>query len=127
MKLVYLDQLSAQIKNGIRIRSSFQRVIILRNLVKFDVSQEALVLIYCQYIWSVMEFNSFVWFSTITQEEKDNLERVQRCAMKLIMKEEYQNYEDALEKLKLKNLSDRREMFAKKNAFRIKELKTGFP
>ena len=93
-------------------KKGFQRMIILRNLVEFDVPQEDLVLIYCQYIRSVMEFNSSVWFSTITQEEKDDLEKVQRCAIKLIMKEEYQTYEDALERLKLQNLSDRREMLA---------------
>ena len=59
-----------------------------------------------------MEIYSSFWFSIITQEEKDDLERVQRCAIKLIMKEEYQTYEDALERLKLQNLSDRREMLA---------------
>ena len=102
-------------------KKGFQRMIILRNLVEFDVPQEDLVLIYCQYIRSVMEFNSSVWFSTITQEEKDDIERVQRCAIKLIMKEEYQTYEDALEQLKLQNLSDRREMLALRIAKKMHE------
>ena len=77
-----------------------------------------------------MEFNSSVWFSTITQEEKDDLERVQRCAMKLIMKEDDQTYEDALEKLKLQNLSDRREMLAlrfAKKCTKHERLKDWFP
>ena len=73
---------------------------------------EDLVLIYNQYIRSILEFNSNVWFSNLTNEEREDIERVQRVACQIILKDDYQNYNQALEKLKLQNLSDRRQMLA---------------
>ena len=83
--------------------------------------QQDLTLIYCLYVRSVLEFNSCVWFSTITEEEKDDIERVQRCAVKLILKNEYQDYENGLLKLNLKNFTDRRQMLALRFANKCKE------
>jgi hypothetical protein len=94
-------------------QKGFQRMTILRKLYEFNVPQQDLVMIYCMYIRSLVEFNSNVWFSSITQEEKNNLERVQRIACMIILKENYINYENALNKLKLQNLSDRRLMTTK--------------
>ena len=94
----------------------YQRMVILRNLYDFDIPREDLVLIYTMYIRSVLEFNSNVWFSSITVEERENIERVQRVACKIILKDEYTTYSEALEKLNLTNLSDRRQKLAKKFA-----------
>ena len=94
------------------IQRGYQRMMILRNLYSFNVSQEDLVQIYCMYIRSVIEFNSSVWFSSITQEEKNDIERIQRVACKIILKENYSSYEQALVQLKLENLNDRRTMLA---------------
>ena len=68
----------------------------LRKLYKFDVSQEDLVLIYCQYIRSILEYNSNVWFSSITEEEIEDLERVQHIACKIILKDQYSDYDTKL-------------------------------
>ena len=59
---------------------------ILRKLYEFNIPQEDLVLIYCMYIRSIVEYNSSVWFSSITQEQKNNLERVQKIACMIILK-----------------------------------------
>ena len=79
---------------------------------------EDLVMIYTMYIRSVLEYNSTVWFSSITIEEREDLERVQRVACKIIMKDDYTDYHTALEKLKLQNLSDRRQILAKRFALK---------
>ena len=71
-----------------------------------------MVQIYCLYIRSVLEYNSCVWYSTITQQEKDDLERVQKCSLRLILKEEYIEYNQALDYLELTELSTRREKMA---------------
>ena len=94
------------------IQRGYQRMMILRNLYSFNVSQEDLVQIYCMYIRSVIEFNSSVWFSSITQEEKNDIERIQRVACKIILKENFFSYEQALVQLKLVNLNDRRTILA---------------
>ena len=79
------------------------RMIILRNLIEFPVPIKNLVLIYSQFIRVILEFNSNVWFSSITKEESSDLERVQRNACKLILQNEYVGYQIALEKLNLES------------------------
>ena len=93
-------------------RKGYQRMTMLRKLVQFNIPQEDMLIIYCQYIRSMLEYNSSVWFSNITEEEKEDIERVQRCAVKLILNSDYSTYENALTQLNLQNLSDRREMLA---------------
>ena len=46
------------------------------------------------------------------------MERVQRVACKIILKDKYTDYISALEKLKLQNLSDRRQILAKRFALK---------
>ena len=65
-------------------KKGYQRMTILRNLYEFDIPVEDLVMIYSLYIRSILEFNSNVWFSSITEEEKDDIERVQKIACKII-------------------------------------------
>ena len=85
------------------------------NLYKFNIPEEDLVQIYCLYIRSVLEYNnSSVWFSSITQEENNDLERVQKCACKIILREEYTDYASALVWLNIQNLSERRKALAKR-------------
>ena len=89
---------------------------ILRKLYEFKIPQADLVMIYCMYIRSIVEYNSSVWFSSITQEQKNNLERVQKIAFMIILKSDYINYENALEKLNLQSLNERRLMLASRFA-----------
>ena len=96
----------------------YQRMIILRKLYEFDLPKEDLVMIYTLYIRSILEYNSNVWFSAITNEEREDLERVQRVACKIILKDDYQNYNQALKQLNLQNLSDRRQMLARRFALK---------
>ena len=70
------------------------------------------------YIRSVLEYNSNVWFSAITNEEKDDIERVQRVACKIILRDQYTGYSQALETLNLQSLSDRRQSLAKRFALK---------
>ena len=59
-----------------------------------------------------------VWHASLTQEDKDNIERVQKNALRIILKKSYINYENALDKLNLETLENIRLMlslrFAKK-------------
>ena len=71
---------------------------ILRKLYEFDIPVEDLVLIYNQYIRSILEYNSNVWYSSITNEEREDIERVQRVACKIILKDEYQSELTKLER-----------------------------
>ena len=100
------------------VQRGYQRMTILRKLYEFDIPIEDLVMIYTMYIRSVLEYNSTVWFSSITIEEREDLERVQRVACKVILKDDYTDYNSALQKLNLQNLSDRRQILAKRFALK---------
>ena len=91
---------------------------ILSNLFEFAVPQEELVNIYTLYIRSVVEQSCIVWHSSLTSGEKYDLERIQKVALRIILKDRYTSYEEALKQTNLKTLSERRSdlclKFAKK-------------
>ena len=100
------------------VRKGYQRMLILQKLYSFRVSTSDLVNIYILYIRSLLEQSCQVWHFSITEEEKIDLERVQKVACKVILKGEYETYPQALDDLNLQTLSSRRETlclkFAKK-------------
>ena len=100
------------------IKKAYQRMIILHKLYGFNVPDSDLVVIYTQYLRSILEQSCQVWHYSITEQESTDIERVQKVAMKVILKDRYIDYEEALERLCLDKLSERREMlclrFAKK-------------
>ena len=81
---------------------------IIRKLYNFSVPTEDLVQIYCLFVRSILEFNSCVWFASITEQEKEDLERVQEIACRLILREKYFSYEDSLKVLQIQTLEARR-------------------
>ena len=50
-----------------------------------------------------------MWHSSITIEEQEDLERVQKCAVRLIVRDQEKSYEDSLKDLGLESLAIRRE------------------
>ena len=65
--------------------------------------------IYMTYIRSLCEQSCTVWHSSLTVQNEEDIERVQKVALKIILKEKYKTYENALNKLDLNTLKDRRE------------------
>ena len=82
---------------------------ILRRLKTFGANKSELTDIYCQHVRSILEYASVVWHSGLTQENKANIERVQKSALAIILGKDYINYENALSLLKLERLCVRRE------------------
>ena len=76
---------------------------------KFTRNREHLMQIYKTFIRSNLEFSSNVWHSSLTKENRQDLERVQKAALKVILKSEYKDYEDALRLTGLQSLDNRRE------------------
>ena len=54
------------------------------------------------------EYAAPVWHPNLTLTDNDNIERVQKAALKLIYQERYISYENALKNSKLSSLSSRR-------------------
>ena len=75
---------------------------------KFTKNREHLKQIYKTFIRSNLEFSSNVWHSSLTKENRQDLERVQKAALKVILGGDYLNYEKALKLTKLESLDERR-------------------
>ena len=89
-----------------------------RRVSKFGAPIEDLKEIYVLFVRSMLEQSAVLWHSSLTKENSEDLERVQKNAFRIILKNEYQTYKKALRKLGMEKLSDRREFlclnFAKK-------------
>ena len=77
------------------VNRCYKRMTILRNLSSFYVPVIEMINIYCLYIRSVAEQSCVVWFSAHTSGEENNLEIIQKVALRLILKENYRRYESA--------------------------------
>ena len=77
-------------------------------------NKEHLKHIYKTFIRSNLEFSSTVWHSSLSMADRQDLERVQKAAVKVILKKDYVSYEEALSELKLESLNSRRETMALK-------------
>ena len=101
------------------VKKGFQRMLILHKLYSFKVHTSDLVKIYILYIRSILEQSCVIWHFSLTEDDKSDLERVQKVACKIILQEDYESYEQALGELNLQPLSVRRDIlclnFAKRS------------
>ena len=98
------------------VSKAYARMIILHKLSKFNPPIEDLVTIYKLYIRSILEQNCQVWHHALTQEDIYNIERVQKVSCKVILKAQYQSYDQALKDLNLETLLNRRNALSLKFA-----------
>ena len=82
---------------------------LLRRVAGFGARIEDLKEIYFLFVRSQLEQSSVVWHSSLTDENKNDLERVQKSAMKVIMGERYKGYQKTLNDLDIETLDVRRE------------------
>ena len=85
-----------------------KRLWILRRLSNLGAKDIDLIEIYTKQIRSVLELAVPAWQGGLTQAEKRDIERVQRCACNIILGSEYQSYNTALRTLGLETLESRR-------------------
>ena len=69
---------------------------ILHTAAKFTSNISDLKIIYNQYIRSVLEYGSNVWHSGLTEQNKNDNERLQKSSLKIILRNNYESYEKAL-------------------------------
>ena len=98
------------------VKKANARLRILHKISEFSAPIEDMVTIYTSYVRSILEQSCQVWHSSLTQEDSEDLERVQKSALKVILKENYKTYDHALETLMLGSLSERREKMCMKFA-----------
>ena len=82
---------------------------ILTNAAAFTTNRQDLKKIYLTYIWSVLDHSSVHWHRSLSQKNIKPLERVQKVAVRVIMGKNFNNYQESLLELNLKNLNARRQ------------------
>ena len=105
------------------VRRANARMVLLRKLAEFGAPISDLKTIYKLYIRSILEQSAVVWHSSLTEENKTDLLRVQKTACKVMLRGRFTSYEKALEILDLEKLSDRRDKLC--NTFAKKSIKNG--
>ena len=100
------------------VKDCNKRLRLLHVASKFTRRLSDLKQIYNTFIRSRLESSSSVWHSMLTEKQNDSLERIQKSSFKVILKEHYKDYENALKLLNMKTLYERRDKkcltFAKK-------------
>ena len=109
------------------VKRANSRMILLRKLKNYNPRIEDMKIIYTSYIRSILEQSCQVWHFSLTQDNINDLERVQKNALRIILGFKYNKYEEALERLNLENLYSRREKlcikFAQKCTSNVKTQK----
>ena len=102
----------------------------LQSASKFVKDRNILKQIYMIYIRSILEKSAAVWHSSLTQNNVEMLERVQKSSMRTIFGNKYESYEDSLNQLKLDTLEVRREKLClslAKKSLQLEKFKQLFP
>ena len=99
-------------------QKSNARLELLRRVASFSPPIEDLKMVYFLFIRSLLEQSATVWHSSLTEENSNDLERVQKSAVRIILGDSYKGYKKSLNILQIESLKDRREQlclnFAKK-------------
>ena len=86
------DHLSWQANTSSIVKTAYKRMTLLHKLYEFDIPTEDLVDIYILYIRSVLDSSAVVWHISLTQGQVLEIERVQKVALRTILKGNYDCY-----------------------------------
>ena len=89
------------------VKRAYARMELLRQMTKFTKSTWDKLIMYKVYIRSILEQSCTVWNSSLTKKNERELERVQKVAVKLIIRNK-NTYEENLNELKIQTLKERR-------------------
>ena len=90
------------------VQKASRRLFMLCILKKYNASCSDLVTIYASHIRPILEYASPVWSSSITCQQSEKVERVQRRVTKIILGFTPLTYDERLESLNLPSLQARR-------------------
>ena len=100
------------------VEKASKRLWIVRRLKNLGADQDSLVDVYVKQIRPVLELAVPVWQGALSQEEKIDLERIQKSACHIILGKSYTSYKNALLLLNLETLEYRRNKLSLKFALK---------
>ena len=106
---VILDQsLSWQKNTDYICQKAIQKLWIIRRLKKLKMNTRTLLDVYCKEVRSILEHAVPVWHSGLTRKQTDQIEKVQKTAFRILLDNNYTNYDTACTLLCLEPLEFRR-------------------
>ena len=111
------------------VKETNKKMQLLHKASKFTNNIRDLKQIYMLQIRSKLDQSAVVWHSSLTQKNRNDLERIQKSAVRCILGNSYKGYEDALERLGLLTLEERRDqMYLKfaKQCLKLEKMKQFF-
>ena len=99
-------------------QKGYTRLWMLRRLKLLGANESELLDVHKKQIRSVLELAVPVWQPALTKHEKVQIERVQKCALYIILGVKYSNYSNALRTLGCEELEDRRVEICEKFALK---------
>ena len=97
------DNLTWDLNTAELVRKANARMELLRKVASFGTGIDDL------YVRSLLEQSATVWHSSLTEENQNDLERVQKTALKVILGNKFKSYKNALSMLNIETLTERRE------------------
>ena len=91
------------------VKKANKRMLLLSRAATFTSNSQDLKRIYLTYIRSIVDQSAVVWHSSLTKKNRNDIERIQKVAVRIILGKNYTNYNEGLKQLRLQNLNDRRE------------------
>ena len=79
------NNLSWDLNTANLVKKANGRMELLRRVASFGTPPEDLKLIYILFVRSILEQSATVWHSSLSQENANDLERVQKSALKIIL------------------------------------------
>ena len=104
----FQSNLSWQSNTDIMCNKGYARIWMLRRLSKLGANSDDMLNVYNKQIRCILELAVPVWTPGLTKHEIYQIERVQKCALHVIMGEDYLSYDMAVKALDVEKLSDRR-------------------
>ena len=83
------------------VKKANARMKLLRKVASFGTIKDELKNVYVLLIRSLLLQSDTFWHSSLTQENSDDLERVQKSAIKVVMGASYRSYMKSIETLDL--------------------------
>ena len=101
-------QISSDLKWDIHINNVIKRaagrLFMLTTLKRFNLPLQDLITIYVGFIRPLLEYSVPVWHSSLTNVQTAALERVQKRALRIMLRQQYISYRDALQVCSLDSL-----------------------
>ena len=90
-------------------KKAYTRLWIIRRLKTLGCNKKELLDVYIKQIRSVLEFAAVVWHPGLTSKNINDIERVQKACLAIILGKNYTSYPNALEQTGLEKLNSRRD------------------